>query len=128
MILSLSIAIFLSLTICLTDSLTGITGIALPFNSAVLKASEAKEYVKDQTTKKNEKGETIVSLEKSIKFAAKLPFKIMWLEMKGAWEIIKLTSKGIIPHFKPEGKMIYFERTQLEKWLLRNPIYHLENE
>ena len=42
--------------------------------------------------------------------------------------LYKLTSKGIIPHFKPEGKMIYFERTQLEKWLLRNPIYHLENE
>jgi len=34
----------------------------------------------------------------------------------------KLTSTGKICHFKPNGKMIYFERAELEKWLLRNRV------
>jgi excisionase family DNA binding protein len=34
----------------------------------------------------------------------------------------KQTSQGKIPHYKPQGKMIYFERAELEKWLLRNRI------
>ena len=34
----------------------------------------------------------------------------------------KLTSTGKICHYKPNGKMIYFERADLEKWLLRNRI------
>ncbi len=34
----------------------------------------------------------------------------------------KLTSAGKIPCYKPQGKMIYFERAELEKWLLRNRI------
>ncbi|MDT0690051.1 helix-turn-helix domain-containing protein [Salegentibacter sp. F188] len=32
----------------------------------------------------------------------------------------KLTSAGKIPHSKPSGKMIYFERVKLNSWLLRN--------
>jgi excisionase family DNA binding protein len=34
----------------------------------------------------------------------------------------KLTSLRLIPHTKPEGKKIFFDREQLETWLLRNPI------
>lgn len=34
----------------------------------------------------------------------------------------KQTSQRKIPHYKPQGKMIYFERAELEKWLLRNRI------
>ena len=33
----------------------------------------------------------------------------------------KLTSAGKIPHSKPMGKAIYFERKKLNSWLLRNP-------
>ena len=40
--------------------------------------------------------------------------------------LYKLTSQGKIPHFKPEGKFIYFDREELEKWLLRNPIKQVE--
>lgn len=36
--------------------------------------------------------------------------------------LYKLTSRGLIPHFKPQGKYIYFDRIELEKWLLRNPV------
>jgi excisionase family DNA binding protein len=34
----------------------------------------------------------------------------------------KMTSTGKIPCYKPQGKMIYFERAELERWLLRNRI------
>ena len=34
--------------------------------------------------------------------------------------LYKLTSAGKICHYKPNGKMIYFNRRELEKWLLRN--------
>ncbi len=32
----------------------------------------------------------------------------------------KLTSTGAIPYYKPNGKKLYFKRTELEEWLLRN--------
>lgn len=36
--------------------------------------------------------------------------------------LYKLTSTGRIPHYKPQGKMLYFERAQVDSWLLQNPI------
>jgi len=38
----------------------------------------------------------------------------------------KLTSSGNVPHFKPNGKQIYFNRLQIEKWLQRNPVKTVE--
>jgi excisionase family DNA binding protein len=34
--------------------------------------------------------------------------------------LYKLTSTGAIPHYKPNGKKIYFNRHELDGWLLRN--------
>ena len=34
--------------------------------------------------------------------------------------VYKLTSTGGIPHYKPNGKKIYFKRLELDQWLLRN--------
>jgi len=34
--------------------------------------------------------------------------------------LYKLTSTGAIPHYKPNGKKIYFNRPELNMWLLRN--------
>jgi excisionase family DNA binding protein len=34
--------------------------------------------------------------------------------------LYKLTSTGLIPHYKPNGKKLYFKRTELDAWLLRN--------
>lgn len=34
--------------------------------------------------------------------------------------LYKLTSAGIIPHSKPNGKMIFFDIDRLNEWLLRN--------
>jgi len=36
--------------------------------------------------------------------------------------LYKLTSTGQIRHYKPSGKLIYFEKKDLDGWLLRNPI------
>lgn len=34
--------------------------------------------------------------------------------------LYKLTSTGAVPHYKPNGKKIYFKREELDEWLLRN--------
>ncbi|SDB58898.1 DNA binding domain-containing protein, excisionase family [Flavobacteriaceae bacterium MAR_2010_188] len=34
--------------------------------------------------------------------------------------LYKLTSSGNIPHSKPNGKMIFFEKKKLNDWLLQN--------
>jgi len=37
--------------------------------------------------------------------------------------LYKLTSQGLIPHYKPNGKKIYFKRSELDGWLLKNKVY-----
>jgi excisionase family DNA binding protein len=34
--------------------------------------------------------------------------------------LYKLTSKGDIPFYRPNGKQLYFNKVEIEKWLLRN--------
>ena len=34
--------------------------------------------------------------------------------------VYKLTSAGILPYSKPNGKSIFFERKKLEEWMLSN--------
>lgn len=34
--------------------------------------------------------------------------------------LYKLTMRGAIPHYKPMGKMCYFNRAELEQWLQQN--------
>jgi excisionase family DNA binding protein len=36
--------------------------------------------------------------------------------------LYKLTSSSLIPHSKPLGKLIYFQRSLLDIWMLKNPI------
>ena len=36
--------------------------------------------------------------------------------------LYKLTHSRQIPHYKPNGKMLYFKRSDLEAWLLRNRV------
>lgn len=36
--------------------------------------------------------------------------------------LYKLTASGKIPYYKPSGKLIYFNRSELERWMLRNPV------
>ncbi|MCY0971044.1 helix-turn-helix transcriptional regulator [Chryseobacterium wangxinyae] len=34
--------------------------------------------------------------------------------------LYKLTSKNEIPHYKPNGKNIFFKKDEIDTWLLRN--------
>lgn len=36
--------------------------------------------------------------------------------------LYKLTSANQIPHYKPSGKQLYFDREEVENWLKRNKI------
>lgn len=36
--------------------------------------------------------------------------------------LYKLTSSHQIPHYKPIGKMVFFDRVELEKWLKQNRV------
>lgn len=36
--------------------------------------------------------------------------------------LYKLTSVGQIPHYKPNGKIIFFDKKEIDTWLLRNRI------
>ena len=36
--------------------------------------------------------------------------------------LYKLTAGNLIPHYKPQGKMLYFEKSELEAWLRQNPV------
>jgi len=42
--------------------------------------------------------------------------------------LYKLTSSGIIPHSKPNGKTIYFDKAKLEEWMLSNPSTSLSDK
>lgn len=36
--------------------------------------------------------------------------------------LYKMTSQRVVPHYKPNGKLIFFEREELDKWLLSTRI------
>lgn len=36
--------------------------------------------------------------------------------------LYKLTSKNLIPYYKPSGKKIFFEKSELNKWILKGRI------
>lgn len=38
----------------------------------------------------------------------------------------RLTSTRQIPHFKPRAKLLYFKRSELEKWLMQNRVLTVE--
>lgn len=42
--------------------------------------------------------------------------------------LYKLTSAGLIPHSKPNGKNIYFDKATVDAWLLRNNIKTKEEQ
>ena len=45
--------------------------------------------------------------------------RVDYLELSQS-HLYKLTSSGSIPHYKPNGKKLYFKREELDTWLLRN--------
>lgn len=59
-----------------------------------------------------------------------------YLESKSVWtvsefaaysgytveSVYQLTSQGKIPHYKPNGKRVFFEKQEVIAWLLKNPV------
>lgn len=43
----------------------------------------------------------------------------LYLELSSS-HLYKLTSAGKVPHYKPNGKKLYFKKEELDNWLLRN--------
>ena len=67
-----------------------------------------KSSFKDEQSKKSEE---ILSLNEAAKFlCASKSF------------MYKMTSQKLIPHYIPGGKKIYFKKSDLEDWLLKNRI------
>ena len=44
------------------------------------------------------------------------------LSFEEASKFLNLSKSYLIPHYKPQGKMLYFEKTELEAWLRQNPV------
>ncbi|MDO5106328.1 helix-turn-helix domain-containing protein [Capnocytophaga sp.] len=42
--------------------------------------------------------------------------------------LYKLTHKKSIPHYKPNGKLIYFEKSDLINWMLSNKVSSVNEE
>ena len=36
--------------------------------------------------------------------------------------LYKMTSQKVIPHYKPNGKLVFFDREEVERWLLGEKI------
>jgi excisionase family DNA binding protein len=36
--------------------------------------------------------------------------------------LYKLTCKKVIPHYKPSGKIVYFNKQEVEMWLMQNRV------
>ena len=69
-------------------------------------------------------GERVSSLEKSlyqVKNILSFEEACLFLNFSKSY-LYKLTSACVIAHYKPSGKMVYFEREELEKWLRQNPV------
>ncbi len=47
------------------------------------------------------------------------PEACQYLNISGS-HLYKLTSRKLIPHFCPQGKKLYFNRTELDLWLQQN--------
>lgn len=41
--------------------------------------------------------------------------------------IYKLTSQRILPHYKPQGKTIFFKRSEIDEWILSHPVPPIRN-
>lgn len=40
--------------------------------------------------------------------------------------LYKLSASNLIPHYKPSGKQLYFDRKEIERWLKQNRVETVE--
>ena len=70
--------------------------------------------------------ERLANIERKLDIQAQEAKNILTLEDVAEYThlsksyVYKLTSKGDIPYYKPNGKQLYFKRTEIDEWLLTN--------
>lgn len=91
---------------------------SLTWNELFVELFEQLSEIKDEIRKIKVPGRSSPQLpvQKSV-----LSFKetAIYLDVSHSY-LYKLTSQNRIPHFKPQGKKIYFDLSMLEDWLKRN--------
>lgn len=66
-----------------------------------------------------------ISLLENLMYEAK---QILTLEEAAAFigvsrsQLYKLTHLHVIPYYKPSGKLVYFEKSELLSWIRQNPV------
>ncbi len=67
-------------------------------------------------------------VEESLKMAGLTSKKVLTFDEAARFTglsksyLYKLTSQQRVPHFKPTGKLVYFNRVELEAWLTQNRV------
>ncbi len=70
--------------------------------------------------------EKLTNIERKLDIQAQEAKNILTLEEVAEYThlsksyVYKLTSKGYISYYKPNGKQLYFKRTEIDEWLLTN--------
>jgi len=69
--------------------------------------------------------EKLTTIEKLLKGQTEKPLTLneaaQYLDISKSY-LYKLTSTNKIPHWKPQGKRVYFTKAELDAWILRNPV------
>ena len=73
------------------------------------------------TTKENNNAAAPVAVDINTKEVLTSDEAARYMGVSLSW-LYKLTARQQIPHYKPTGKMCYFNRKELEQWLQRNRI------
>lgn len=99
-----------------------------------IESLEKDELGQTETQELSNKLTEIIALLKSISTLNKPVMDIdeaaEYTNSTTSW-LYKKTSKGEIPHYKPNGKKLYFKRIELDDWMQRNrikPNYEIEQE
>ncbi len=69
----------------------------------------------------NEKIDTLIKAISSNKQTLSIEEAALYAALSVSY-LYKLTSTQQIPHFKPRGKMVYFDRSELDSWLRQNRV------
>jgi excisionase family DNA binding protein len=83
---------------------------------------ETNEWIKQQS-ERLERIETL--LEAGFKDTLTFDEAAEYIGMSKSY-LYKLTSAGRVPHYKPTGKMLFFDRAELQAWQRRNRVKSVE--
>ena len=69
--------------------------------------------------------EKLTTIENLLKGQTEKPLTLngaaQYLDISKSY-LYKLTCSNGIPHYKPQGKRLYFAKSELDAWLFRNPV------